>query len=501
MAEIEGGREITVEVDIISEQVIIGAAIAGWDDGTANKLLKLFTPDYFLASEHAAIWDALLTMQRKKLSWDPATFRQISGDLDATKLVRSITKSRPDVPDNLDHHIEVMILDRSRATAIKGPIPALLAELRDPKFDMDKARSIAQQVLVALQSGARKYLYDPDELVRSQMRAIDGRVNGKSCYPYGIPGLDYYESIEAAATAGVVNPHTLADTKGRVRRCVPGSEPGYITLVSTMTGGGKSTFATALTMGIARQPKRKILYCAFEPKAGMTLESMTANSLGWSRTKLAQSGIQPGPDRDTFQERMELISKHVRFMGNPFSSKFGEDKKPVSNIRNLDVFANYVADSGCDAVVADLWKYMIVDQRPEAEEDALKYQQKMCEDLKFHLFLLQQQTHKKMELQQRQDKRPSREGIKGSGAYLEIVDTFLAPFIPSLWKPGIPRDKFEVFVLKQRYGLWPLGVEFDWEADIGRISGGRSIPYDQFEAHVGQSGFEDFVRPKKKGRK
>ncbi len=98
----------------------------------------------------------------------------------------------------------------------------------------------------------------------------------------------------------------------------------------------------------------------------------------------------------------------------------------------------------------------------------------MAEELQVHVIMAHQQRHKDVE--QRSDKRPTREGIKGSGAWLETAHNVFAPHIPAKWK-RVPDDKFEVFILKQRDGDWPLGIEFEWEPEYGRITGGRDIPY------------------------
>jgi hypothetical protein len=473
---VEGGRELRVEVDVINEQVVLGAAIAGWDT-LADKLLRTFSPDHFLSHEHAAIWTVFREMRLRKLGWDPATAKQLGGETFDVDLVQQITEGRPDVPMNLSFHIESMLWDRSRTTALQGPVMALLEALRDPKIDPERVHAIARQIPASLKSGDRKHLYDPGLLVRSQAAIMRARSDGVACYPFGLDGLDYYESKEAAKLAGIIDPDKVANMDGRIRRMLPGAEPGFVTLVSTATGNGKTQFACTLALSLARL-KRHVLYCAWEPKAGLTLESLACQSLGWSRTRALQ-GQFTKKELAEHEDRMARISKYLRFMDKGAFFDFGGQKKKRTNEENLDIFAGYIADSGCDVVIADLWKYALVSQRPDDEEEALKYQQAMTEDLRFHLILLQQQTHKRMEM--RFDKHPSREGVKGSGAYLEIADNYFAPHIPSLWKPGIAPDRFELFVLKQRYGRWPHGIEFDWDSDSGKIEGGRTIPYNQHE--------------------
>ena len=58
-------------------------------------------------------------------------------------------------------------------------------------------------------------------------------------------------------------------------------------------------------------------------------------------------------------------------------------------------------------------------------------------------------------------------------------------------------------VLKQRWGIWPQAIEFEWNADKGQISGGTTVPYDQpsgSSESAGAGGFDEFIEKGKKGR-
>jgi hypothetical protein len=170
---------------------------------------------------------------------------------------------------------------------------------------------------------------------------------------------------------------------------------------------------------------------------------------------------------------MSTIAKRVYFLDNPFRRRSGEKS---SNERNLDIVQGYIADSGAEIFVGDLWKRCLKNTEPDEEEEALIRQQAMVEELQVHAILLQQQRLK--DIEQRQDKRPTRDGIKGSGAWVEVPDTILGVHRPFLFK-NVPDDRLELFVLKQRYGRWPLGIEFGWNADCGAIAGGKPIEYER----------------------
>src|SRR5207253_1950515 len=137
-------------------------------------------------------------------------------------------------------------------------------------------------------------------------------------------------------------------------------------------------------------PGRNLLYGAWEMSAGMTLELLACISLGWSRSELVE-GLGPvaTPEgRFQLQERMTVLSKRIRIMGNPFRRRAGEKS---SNEKNLDVVQGYIADSGCEVFVGDLWKRCLRSTEPDEEEEALIRQQAMVEELHVHAILLQQQ--------------------------------------------------------------------------------------------------------------
>jgi hypothetical protein len=262
---------------------------------------------------------------------------------------------------------------------------------------------------------------------------------------------------------------------------------------------GKTTAAGRVTLGIAKQ-RRKVLYGAYEMGPGMTLELLACMSLGWSRSRLMKGQTQD-PERGNetmgareqvaLEERMNAIHPWVRFMRNAFRIKGGQK---ASNQRNLDIIQEHIADSGCEVFVADLWKRALVDTRPEAEEDALYQQQTMAEETRTHHILLQQQRLKDVET--RPDKRPTREGVKGSAAWVEIADTMVGWHLPAMWK-AIENNKVEAIILKQRYGVAPLAVEFDWSGEHGSITGGVSVEYKHAGGDAGGGLFDgEFKAPK-----
>jgi len=288
------------------------------------------------------------------------------------------------------------------------------------------------------------------QLVREQHAKIMSRKTDRACYPYGIEGLDCNEKGEW--------------------RLVPGAAPGKVTVLTGVSGGGKSTVAALMALGLARQGRR-VLFGAWEMGDGTTLELLALQSLGWSRTLFA-TGLVTDEEAEQHRVRMESIAGWVRFWKMPFGVDRGVR---WSNDSALDAVHAAMADSGCEVAIFDLWKRCLVDTSPDAEEHALVRQQAIAEETKCHVILVQQQRLKDVET--RPDKRPTREGIKGSAAWVEVADTILGVHDQSLFK-RVDQTTLELLVLKQRFGRWPLAVEFDWTPDVGQICNGRSVDYD-----------------------
>lgn len=468
------GREDsdTFGADIRNETAIIAAALV--DSEIRKATTTRITPDTFLVPEHRQIWEVLTEITRRGIQYDHAAAHRLSNGGVRIEYLLAIAGDRPDPPDqsSLDNFLETLFWDKARHTALTGPIATLLDVLKDPRNSPDKAQALGDQVAAALRGYRdRRFLHDPADLVRRQMAEIRKRIQGQSAYPYGIPGLDWYDP----------------DTRER-RRMVPGAAPGDLTVLTGVPGGGKSTISGHLALGLGRQ-RRKVLVGAWEMSAGMTLEILAVLALGWSRTECLVPRTREAPQGgglreglfltkerlDALERKMRQISRYVSFMG-PVGVRDPVTRRRRTNDEVLDILRGYVSDVAPDVVIFDLWKRALTQTRPEDEEDAIIRLQEMAKELKFHAIVLHQLRSKDVEA--RSDPRPTREGLKGSSAYLETADTIIGVNRPSLWK-AVDDSTIELYVLKQRFGRWPLQVDFDWVADTGQISGGQHVEYDR----------------------
>jgi hypothetical protein len=443
--------------DAANEAAVL--ALAARDPEARRALVRRVTVDHFAARENAEAWGAILDMHRRGLEYSGPALELVAGTKVAAH-VEMILKASVGAEKNLEWHLGHLFWDAARHRASIGAVPEFLESLADPRADRERVRALARAVAQSFDGyeEERAYLHRPDALIQEEMADLANSIAGRTCYEFGIEGLDWFDPEER--------------TK---RRVMPGPAPGQMTVLTGLTGAGKSTMAANMVLGMARK-KRRVLYGAWEMRGRVTLSLLALLSLGWSRADRING---TGPFRDPeccvkYEERMHAISKYVVFMGNPFFRR--SEEKRASNEKNLDLLNGYLADAGCEVFVADLFKRCLATTKPDDEEFAVARMQSMLDDLQIHGILLQQQLGK--EIERRPDKRPTREGIKGSGIWSEAPDTIIGVHRPSLWK-SCEDNTLEAFLLKQRYGTWPLGVEFDWDPTRGSITGGRHIEYER----------------------
>lgn len=458
-------REFEIEVpnDAINEMVVLAAMMV--DLPTCDRLIPMIPPDAFYAKEHKMVREAIGEARRQQLALDPATLIRIAPDVDP-RVLEKLPAQRPDLPENINFHVDQLLWDWTRAKAAIGPVASFLEALQNHKEDRAKVKNLAQSIGEVFdgEHGEGRFIRNGGELIRETMATLQKRAAGEAYYPYGIPGLDLYED--------------------GTRRLRPGAGPGSITLVTALSGSGKSTIMGHLANAIGRQ-RRKVLFGAWEEDAKVTIELLATLVLGWSRSRVldGKSHIRTegnddwGPmtheDFVVFEETMHKISKWVSFFDNPF--QYGEklpSGRTATNDDHINVIEEHLVFSGCDVFFADLLHRSFVDDSPSAERQALNRILKIVQRRHVHLIAAHQQRAKDIEA--RVDKRPSREGLMGTAAWLDVPWTILAPHIPAKWK-NVPDTTLEIYILKQRNGPWPIGIEFDWEPDTGQISGGRSI--------------------------
>jgi KaiC/GvpD/RAD55 family RecA-like ATPase len=457
--------------DAVNEVVVIAAALV--DHEARKKLVASVHPDAFFADGHPAIWEVVVELERRGLAYDPATARQLSGGKVDADYLDQIVRDRPEAPPNLWHHVDVLRWDHARIDAIRGPVTDFLEALRDPQADPERVRQLARRSSSAFEhAGPLRYMRDPAALTAKQMADIRARRQGLAVYPFGIEGFDRYADNDAKQPGAY--------------RMIPGTKPGQITLITGTSGSGKTTLTARV--GLAQEAMgRRVHYGAWEQGDGPTLEMLAGMSLGIPKGRLQVGDISDAEEL-SIEEEMNRLQERVRFFGLPFDRS--KDEKKWTNMRRLDVIQDYVEawGAGGGVVILDLFRYALTETDPDEEDRALTRLRAMCEETQCHFILVHQQRLK--DLEAREDKQPTREGIKGSSAWVDVVDTIIGVHREFLFK-AVPDDVLRLLVLKQRNGVWPLAVDCDWDPQLGLISNGRSV--DGFRVGGQKGAVDEFL--------
>lgn len=431
--------------DAANEILVLQAAKA--DAAARRKLVHLLAPDEFLVPIHAPIWKAFRVMSDKGLEYSDDTIRRLvldeGGDEEAATYV---TELLAELPENLDWHVETMGWDATRARVLKGPVPDLFAALKDPKATVSDVTTSARAVGRALEGGGRRFMRRPEELYRSYRAEIAARRAHRNVFPLGATPFD--------------------------KNLSEGFMPGRTTVTAGLPGAGKSTVWFAFAILLVKLG-RKVLYGAWEMNPESLLDVGVAHMTGIPLTRIIQGELEDH-EADRVSKCARWLASRIRFMGNAFFHERGKGKKP-SNDRNLDILEGYLAESGCDVVIYDLWVRMLVFRRPDDVEGALYRLQHIHEEYGIHGIVLHQLLVKDVE--KRADKRPTRESIKGTGAFTEVPDLIFGIYRPAQFK-AVEDNTVETICLKQRKGRANWSIRWKWDGATCYVGDPEEIPYD-----------------------
>ena len=478
----------TIKIDPAGESIVLAAMLV--DARQRTRLLRVLPPDRWQLPQHRAAVEALVELDRRKLPYDVAAIRRLFPEGVDANYLEALARERPEVPGEIQAYVDLVRWDAARADVINGPMADFSEAIADPRAEPVKVRVLAKAIAEGFGAWRDEARVQRPEDVHAEMsRELDARVLGRGIYPYGLAAIDLY-----------------GDEPMTPPRLIPAAKPGQLTVITGVSGSGKSTLACRLVLGQIRQ-KRRVLYGAWEMTGAESLELLAVMSLAEQGHKVSRRKLQTGhgeglPEMvEAVKARALQIAPFIRFVRNPFQRARHNAKERGSNDRHLDIVEHLIEDSAADVFVADLWERCIVDDEPSEVGQALFRQRDMCASHRCHGILLQQQRLKDIEA--RQDRRPTREGIKGSAAWVEVADTILGTHRPALFK-AVPDEVLVVDVLKQRYAPWPLSIEIAWDPDRAFFGEGISVAYDQPAAARGETSereLDAFTGPVKKGRR
>lgn len=439
---------LRVPHDTVNEEVVLVAAFL--DADARRRVLREVRPEQLYGQGYAAALIGLAEMERRNLDFSLDTLRQITAGAVDVDYLASMLDRHDAIPPNLAYHIERVHWCDQRVRTAQGPLAELNALFRDlaarPEALAAKAKQLAEE-LSSAQTGS--HVEDPSVLCAQNRAARVARKGGVALYPYGIDGFE-----------------RRADGTWRVK---PGAAPKQLTTLTGLSGSCKSVVAKRIALARADKYGDVVLYGAWEEESGPVLEHLAWMSLGVDRNAVDEGRLTDEEEARLSAEEERLAMK-VRFLRRPPTSRKGK----VPNRARVDWMANEVARVGAKLFVPDLFKMSLDEQDPNDEELAYRALLRLAQDTDCHVLAVHQQRGKDVE--QRTDKRPTREGIKGSGGVVEASFTLIGVHRKGLWKPT-EDDTLELIVLKQKNGPFPFSVEFDWDARTASITNGREVKY------------------------
>jgi replicative DNA helicase len=437
-----------VVYDATNERVVIAAQMASREK--RKVLVRSVSDEEMLVPEHAAMQRALRTLEDQQLEYDPQVFRRLVADegVPVDEGYIASLEARASVPENLDWHVGTLRWDATRARVLRGPTPELLKLLKDPKASPDVVAAAARAVLRAVEGGGgRRFMRRPDELNRSYKAEVAARVAVGNFFPLG------YEAMDRRLNEGAMRQRTA--------------------LVVGLSGSGKSTFTADLVKRLAQQGRR-VLLGSWEMGAESVLDVLVASMARVEIGRVVSGDLRPD-EVARINKVVDWCTDRITFMDNAFFGDEIRGKGKPSNDRALDVLEGYIAESGCDAVVMDLWERCLVDLSYDGVTKALYRQQDIHK--RYNVWGVIVHQLKLKEVEARADKRPTREAVKGSGAFVEVADLLFGVHRDAQFK-RVPDDSLEVICLKQRKGKAFWSTRFDWDGEMGLITGGEEVPYD-----------------------
>ncbi len=490
------GEVVKVPIDTTSEAVLLGAVV---NDPELRRQYLPLPPEFFFGSGHAAMWRALRELFRLGHEYSSSAVLLVDAEVEVETL-ESYVRTYREKPPNVRLHVERVRWNRAKKEAADGSVARFIEAFRDAASSPTKVKQAADALAASFSGhGDMRYLRSSHEIVVEHAKELRARRAGERVYRYGLPGLDLFGPNDFREVKEDYSDGThrmVRQSLDGKPRMVPGPRPGDLTIVTGVSGGGKTTAMTRMILNmIYEQPPRRVLWGAWEQQDGPSLELLASFSLGLSRTHIMTGHFSDQDERDLL-EAMEHLGSRVRFFDLPFGRDPDQERR--YNRENLNVIHQHLAESGCDVFVMDLFTDALEETDPQEEAKALVRIKQMAIDCRCHIFLLHWLRHKG--LAEREDKRPTADLMTGSGAYLGKSDNVLAFHRPGLYSGA--DDRLECHVLKQRNGPYPLAIEFDWDGEYGEILNGRTL---ELAKPGDRGGMDDFLgdakSPPRQGRR
>lgn len=428
------------------EQIVLGTMLK--DRVIRKNLANTLTASEFHTARHKTIFAGIVSMVRANLDYTPATLETLLPDTDlgGREYLDKIEKMGN--VNNIDHHVQQMRWDVARVQTFEDLVPQLATELKDPRADREDVLQLANDIKARLE-----------------------RSGGENPYEEGTGLASQHSATLLARNVGVT-----FRTSGYMemdKKLVYGFAPGKLSVIAGTPSAGKSTLAA--NMGRKQSKKWKIGFLAWESGSLDAIDIFVASGLKIPLEKLIKLAhmLTEEEQRNIDDYVAETLGDdQISFLKEPPDEIFEGAPWDV-NRRVLDWVFSKIEGWNRDIIYWDLFEKRFPATSPEHILLALNRVQReiKADRLNVHMCLLHQLLLK--EVERRQDKRPTRDVLKGTAGYLEAPDLVLTVYRPALYEPGVEDNVIEIDCLKQRAGPWPWRMLAKWRGEFVSISGMR----------------------------
>jgi len=436
-----------VKFSPLHEQIVLGSMLR--DPTLRVELVKRLDPAMFYAPNHRIIFSALVELTEKGLDYTPGTLKSFLpsyGDWGGSEYLDKLVEMES--PENIEYHIERAKWDRSRNLILGHDINELEVVLRDPRSSPEEAAEILKEIqgyISEIDEGSA-FIHGPGMAARYEAK-LHARESGHHIRTSGYLALD----------KKLTNPFG----------------PGLISVLAALPSTGKTSLALNMAM---RQSKRwKVGYLAWEGDHFSATDTISSCALGIPLLNIIKfPGRRTHAQREAMSEFIDNLYDEramLSFLKRPPKEILKKRSPWEVNDAVIDYFEAQVAKWGRDIIYWDLFEKTLADTKPHAITWAVNRIQQIAKDYNVHIVLLHQINLK--EAEKRHSKIPTRGLVKGAGIYIEAPDFVFGLHREGVYNPRITDDELEVYVLKQRHGVWPFKIVFDWAGEYCRVSGGK----------------------------
>lgn len=454
---------MTKPYDLENERAVIVACLL--DPVSRRRAVGSVSPEDFQGMRYRAIFEAIVECERKGAEPDQDAIAVLAdgadyGGLEFLQMLFGLTPTK-----NIELHLARLRRDSVRLQIRSQALPELTELLADRSIDHTECIKQTAEILNALRVTEGANL-DP---CKEWIDVLDARCAGGGHFV-----SSGYEPLDS--------------------EFVEGFAAGNVSLIAGRPSNGKSTFVTDMVRRLlAGIKKPKILAAPLEIGRLRFIDKLVS-----SATLVATNKLRKFPEELTLEER-DLIRQSVHkllatddrltVIDNPFFTLAKRSGK-WDNDAALDKIEEILAEGNYDLTVWDLFQRSLSTITPNDVETALVRVQHMARRYGTHFVIVHQISRK---VEERKDKHPRIEDLKGSGGYEEIPDLILLIHREKAYKKFMETDDIEINVGKQRDGPAGRTMIAEFYPEVSRLYNEKltdTAPESSGTDEEGKAGFK-----------